>query len=92
MADELANRYRMPVLANPGPDEFRYILYNYVPNLGFNAFAATAYGLVMLAHAFWFVKHRRTRWIQAHMVVFCVSHDPLGVLQHVKGGAYCAGL
>ena len=72
MADELFDRYRMPYLEDPGSDEFHYNLYNYLPNLGFNAFASAAYGLLLVAHIAWFARYSRTRWIQGFMVLFCV--------------------
>jgi hypothetical protein len=72
MSDELFIRYRMPYLANPGQDEFHYNLYNYIPNLGFNALASAAYGLILVAHLVWLARYSRTRWIQGFMVLFCV--------------------
>ena len=64
--------YDGPVNAFPGDHELPISLYGYTPNRGFNIFAAVVWGLVLVAHVWWLIK-KRTRGIQAMIVIGSVS-------------------
>ena len=87
MASQLSDRYRMPYLENPGPNEFHYNLYNYRTNLGLGIFGAIAFGITLVIHIIHTVRYKRTRASHILMSIFCVSFgfarcSVFAVLQH----------
>ena len=67
--------YTGPINPFPNAKHLPVSLYGYVPNQGFNIFAAIAWGLVLAAH-FWWLYKKGPRGAQSLVVFGCVSPSP----------------